>query len=227
MKATATKATKFLILLSTLGVLGLVDAAPVSAQWVYDNRASTAEEGIARGISDITRARGERNVMDAEASIRQEEARSMEMDNRIQATQTYWERRRINAENRYYSKEEKAAIRERNLEKRMFNNAKRAQGTRPGAGKLDPVTGAIRWPIALMSPRYASYREPLEQLFAERADKQGAIGYETYRKITRLTKEFLEEVRKVLRTEGMGQRDFLQAKRFLQSLEVEARHAVV
>lgn len=187
-------------------------------------RASTVGESHMNGMGDLARSKAESNLTNAEAMRTMSDVRSMELDNRIKYTETYWERKRINSENRFYSDDEKAAIRQRNLEKQMFHRARTAQGSRPDAGALDPVSGNIAWPLALGNPAYEQYRSELENLFAERADKQGAIGYEGFTAITKLTDSWLKKLRKDLPKSSMSQRDYTDSKRFIESLAVEARH---
>lgn len=224
------KNANLLFMLAVVALSGTAALDQATAQWGYgsrgwgDNRASTAEEGIMRGMSDLTRARGAQNMMNAEAAKTMTDVRSAELENRVQYTETYWERKRINRENRFPSAEEKSAIRQQNLEKQMFHRARVAQGTRPGAGTLDPVSGGISWPMTLQNPTYNKYREDLEALFSERADKQGAIGFEAYTQITSLTDSWLKQLRKDLRKSGLGQREYMDSKRFIESLAVEARH---
>jgi len=226
------KKANLTLLLAAVALTGFPLLERAQAQFGYGGytyRPSTAQESIMRGMGDLTRSRGARNMMNAEAARTMTDVRSAELDNKVKYTETYWERKRINSENRWRSDEEKAAIRQKNLEKQMFHRAQRAQGPRPGSGTLDPVTGVISWPMTLQNPTYNEYREELEGLFAERADKQGAIGFESYTRITDLTRKWLATLKKDLRSKDnkMGQREYLQSKRFIESLAVEAQHTTV
>ena len=82
----------------------LLNAAAAYGQWgrsfYSDNRASTAGESWARGMSDVIRANGAANVMNSRAAINSQEAASMYMDNRLKYTQTYFENRKMNREYR-------------------------------------------------------------------------------------------------------------------------------
>ncbi len=223
------KTTKFYLMLASGVILSCMLLDQAVAQFVYGGyayRPSTAGESLMRGMGDLTRSRGERNMMNAEAARTMTEVRSNELDNRVKYTETYWERKRINSENRFYSAEEKAAISQKNLEKQMFYRARQSPSKRVGGGKVDAVTGAIRWPIELQNPRYDQFREDLNEMFEDRADKQGAIGFESYRRITDLTDDWLRQLKKDLRNKegGMRQREYLQSKRFIQQLAEEARH---
>lgn len=223
------KNNNILLLLAVVMISGSALLDPAVAQYGYGwgrhgSYASTAEEGIMRGMGDLTRARGERNMMNAEAARTMTDVRSRQMENRIQATETYWERKRINKENRFYSADEKASIRQRNLEKQMFHRARQSQGSRPDAGSLDPVSGSIAWPLALGNPMYDNFRSELDVLFATRADKQGAIGYAGFREIQDLTKSMLKTLDDQFRATEINMREYQDAKKFIKSLELEARH---
>ena len=95
-----------------LGLLFLVGApAPARAQyagvpggggdlWYRPTYSSTYEEGVQRGYADIVRSQGMANLMNSEAAKKYEEARREYLDNRLKATQTYFEMRRVNQEAR-------------------------------------------------------------------------------------------------------------------------------
>ena len=223
------KNTNLLLLLAAVTISGSAVLDQAVAQygrgWGGGYHSSTAAEGAMRGMGDLTRARGEKNMMNSQAALTMTDVRSADLDNRVQTTQTYWELKRINKENRFYSDDQKAAIRQKNLEKQMFHRAKQSQGHRPDAGSLDPVSGSIAWPLALGNRAYDDYRAQLDGMFAARADKQGAIGYDGYRRITKLTKSMLKTLKKQMQQDtDMSLREYTDAKKFINGLAVEARH---
>ena len=60
------------------------------------HHASTAAEGAARGMADVVRSAGAANLMNSEAAINIEDARSKYIDNRMQATNTYFQMKTVN-----------------------------------------------------------------------------------------------------------------------------------
>ncbi|MDH3716780.1 MAG: hypothetical protein OES79_01540 [Planctomycetota bacterium] len=165
----------------------VVTAATASAQRRVrveygGSRAATVGESHARGLSEVVRARGQRELDSAQARIGRAEARSRELDNRLKATQTYFEMRNINREQRFGTEEERYEQRRRNNERR-FAAARRADPDELTSDQLDPVTGKITWPFSLMPVRFREYRERLDELFAQRATYGGRISFETYTEI--------------------------------------------
>src|SRR5687768_6794213 len=66
----------------------------------YHYHSSTEVEGAQRGFADFIRSAGAANLMNSEAASKYEDARKKYLENRLQATQTYFDMRRINAEAR-------------------------------------------------------------------------------------------------------------------------------
>src|SRR6516164_7989583 len=58
--------------------------------------ASTAAEGYANGVGNIMQSAGMYNLQTSQAAINVEQARSMNIDNNLKGTQTYFEMRKIN-----------------------------------------------------------------------------------------------------------------------------------
>ena len=89
--------------LAFAGLILLV-CSPVSAQWGGGwgggYHSSTLEEGVQRGYADVVRSRGMANLMNSEAAINLQEADKKYLENRLTATQTYFEMRRYNQEAR-------------------------------------------------------------------------------------------------------------------------------
>ena len=102
----------------------LLTASAAHAQWYADNRASTVGESHARGVSDIIRARSHAAINYSEAAIGATEARSRQLDNRLKSTQTFFEMRRINREERFGTPDEKYELKQRN-EQRFARRARK------------------------------------------------------------------------------------------------------
>src|SRR5690242_11792328 len=86
--------------LLTIVLVAAALPSAASAQVIYNN-ASTAAEGLGRGIGDVVRSQGEYNLNTSQAAINLTQARSQEIDNRMQATQTYFAMRNLNTQQRY------------------------------------------------------------------------------------------------------------------------------
>ncbi len=127
----------------------------------------------------------------AQAAISRTEARSRELDNRMKATETYFQRRNYNREQRFGTPEEKYEKKRANQE-RFASYARRANPDTLTDKQLDPLTGEIKWLPALMPPVFEQYRDQLNDLFAQRAIHSGQISDELYQQIKDTTDDLLK-----------------------------------
>ena len=180
-----------------------------------NNKASTAGESHARGMSDVIRAQGSSNLMNSRAAINVQQADSAYLDNRLKYTQTYFENRKMNRE--YRAAERGPPITEQQAEQIARARAPK----RATANDLDPITGGLDWPMELNTPEYADYRTKLDQLFSERAKQGGAIGMNTYNDIRSTSNELLATLKGNIKNYSPDQ--YMQAKRFVERINNETR----
>ena len=180
-----------------------------------NNRASTVAESRARGLSDVIRSRGQYEMDSADARISRTDARSRELDNRMKSTQTYFERRNYNREQRFGTTEEKYAKKMANQEK-YARYMRRANPNNLSDGQLDPRTGKINWSSTLMQADYKESRDKLDKLFALRARQDGKISGATYEKIDDASQELLAALRN--NSPALKADDYVAAKRFANAL---------
>ncbi len=197
----------------------LVLAAPAAAQYgygygyPYGGHASTYGEGVQRGYADVVRSYGMANLLNSEAAKNYEDARKSYLDNRLRATQTYFEMRR-------YNQEARRAARPSPLS--MEGYVRLARQTAPAqltTSQLDPLTGAIGWPAALQKSEYAPVRAKLERLFHDRAG-----GLAVYGEIDKAVEAFQAELMADLAE--FAANDYLAAKNFLTSLAYVGRSPI-
>ena len=197
------------------------DGTPVEETFVpgvgyssgYGTGSSTYEEGVQRGFADIVRSAGAANLMNSEAAKNYEDARRKYIENRRQATETYFEMRRVNQESR-------AALRPRPLSTEQYVRLARQQAPeRLSVSQLDPLSGTIGWPRVLMSESYKEDRELLQTLFKERA-RGVAHNYEEIR-------DACDALLAKLKADAtrIDANDFIRAKNFVDSLSYEVRLA--
>lgn len=206
-----------------LAVVGTIALAPAAAQaqyyggpggsWYQPSYSSTLEEGAQRGYADIVRSRGMANLMNSQAAKEYELARREYLDNRLHATQTYFEMRRINQEAR-------AAERSSPLSTEQYVRLAHAQAPdRLSVSQLDPFTGQIGWPAALRRTEYAELTSRIDSLFAMRA-KGTVLAYdEIHTACDELLAQLKADVNK------FKSNDYIQAKNFVSSLSYEAQLA--
>ncbi|MFV1964183.1 MAG: hypothetical protein ACC628_02080 [Pirellulaceae bacterium] len=177
------------------------------------HHASTAAEGASRGMADVIRSQGAANLMNSAAAINIEDARKKYIDNRLQATSTYFEMRRINREARA------AARRPPPTQEQLVRFSKERLPRRIAPSQLDPLVGKLNWPTVLKMEPYKVYREQLDQLFAARA-QNGYLSPDQYMKAKQLTDQMMIDLRKNVRSYPSSQS--IQARKFIQSLAYEA-----
>ena len=176
--------------------------------------ASTAAGSYAWGVAAMTRAQGQYNLLSSQARIARAQARRYEMENRLRATEIYFQMRLVNKENR-------AKLRgPRPSSEDLERYAAAGRPARLSPSDFDHVTGEITWPVLLRDDRYADYRARLDALFAERAASD-QLATDSHLSISRTAKAMLAALER--RIGRVPQMDYIAAKRFIQSLAYEAR----
>jgi hypothetical protein len=179
----------------------------------YDH-ASTYEEGVQRGFADIVRSQGMANLMNSQAAGNYEDARKKYIENRAQATETYFQMRD-------YNKKARAAERGSPLSSEQYVRlAKQQAPDRLGVTQLDPLTGQISWPAQLRQPEYAQDRALIEQLFRERANGVDFNYGDIHQACTALQEKLKANLA------SFTPNDFITAKKFVDSLSYESKLAV-
>jgi len=196
----------------TFAGLVLIACSPASAQyWGGGYHSSTAEEGVQRGYADVVRARGMANLMNSEAAINLQDADKKYLENRLTATQTYFEMRR-------YNQEARRAERSPPLSNEQYVRLARAQAPgRLSVSQLDPFTGKITWPTALQREKYDKLRSEIDTLFQARASGTVLADDE----IGAATSQFLEALKADIAS--FRQTEYIAARNFLTSLAFEAQ----
>jgi hypothetical protein len=180
----------------------------------YSGAGSTAAGSYLAGLGQTIRAQGQYNLMSSEAAINLEEARKRDIENRERWTNTYFEMRRIN---KAYRDAERGPRLSTEAWVRMAHDA---APKRLASHALDPVTGQIAWPTALRADAFSQDRETIDQLFAERAATDGAVGIDTYTKIRAAIDDALAKLKDRIR--DIDTRNYVEARTFLTGLAREA-----
>jgi hypothetical protein len=173
----------------------------------------TVGESYARGIADIIRSRGRFNLDTSLSAINWQTARGMAQENWLGGIDAYFQGRMAN--NRY-----REILRGPRLT--LDGYLRLAQVDRPRrltSSELDPITGRILWPIVLQLNSFASLRDKLEVLFAERAEG-GGVNAEAYLLMNRLSRSLHEELKAHIY--DIPAEDYVAARNFIESLAYEA-----
>lgn len=194
-------------------------AVGASAQWggMGFNRggyASTAGQAAAYGMSEMMRAQGYENLQNSEAAKNWEEAKTLEIKNRLLWTETYFQMRQENRERRA------AEAGPRVTQEQAVRMARMAAPPRLGSTQLDPVTGHIAYPLILTNDFYKPYRDQLDLLFARRAASGGSIQLSDFQAIQQTVSQFIDALKSRVKDYPAG--DYGRARSFLDSLAHEA-----
>ena len=207
-----------------VAILGLI--TPLTAHALQsvqvgwsNNRASTAAESYARGLADVARARGQYEMDSAQARISRADARSLELDNRMKSTETYFARRNFNREQRFGTEEDKYEKKRANQE-RYASFVRQSNPGRLTNEQLDPLTGKIQWVPELMPAVYKEYRERLDALFQKRARQDGTVDKATYAAIKDATGDLLQALRD--NNPNFRAEKYVAAKSFVNALAYTA-----
>jgi hypothetical protein len=174
------------------------------------NRASTVGESYARGMADLIRSQGLRNLFNSEALINYEEARTKYLENRIKNTETYFQMRSINKEVRKATDFRNAPTAEEWA--RMTKELKPKQLS---IDDFDPRNSHIKWPIVFRSSLFKADTKKIEKLLAKKPNKDD-MDYDDYSKLlshcNNLKTTLKSQVKKV------PANDYIDAKNFIKSL---------
>jgi len=171
---------------------------------------STWDEGVQRGYADIVRSYGMATLLNAQSANQIEQARKQYIENRIKATQGYFELQR-------YMAEARNSARPKPLSLEQYVKLAREAAPEPlTATQLDQLTGMISWPAPLRKPEYEAFRQRIERLFQDRA-----TGYSVYGEIPAACEEFAQKLRDDMMQFPAS--DYIAAKKFLESLAWTAR----
>ncbi|MFM8633510.1 MAG: hypothetical protein ACKOEX_01660 [Planctomycetia bacterium] len=201
-------------------VAGLVAiAVPAAAQWggfgySRGGYASTATQAAEYGMSEMMRAQGYMNLQNSEAAKNWEETKTLDIQNRMRWTETYFEMRKTNREAR--AAEEGPPV----THDQAIRMAKMAAPPRLVSTQLDPVTGHIDYPVVLRDDIFAPYRDELDRLFAQRASSGGSMRFEEYQEIQTTVGKFVDALKEHVNKYPAG--EYGRARTFLNSLAHEA-----
>lgn len=174
---------------------------------------STVGGDIARGQAEFIRAAGEFNLNNSKTAINLQTAKSMEMDNRLRWTETFFEMRRVNRTNRALEAGPRPTM------DQVVHYARMQAPRRLASTQLDPVTGEIVWPPLLTDKAFTDNRDFLQGKFKERAQQGGSIDIAQIEEVETAVDDFKDELKEV----GLRRspKRYGAARTFLDSLKLE------
>jgi len=172
----------------------------------------TAQSAAEYGMASMIAASGYANLMNSQATQNYMAARSMDFNNRVQWTNSYYQMRQAHrayvADHTRLSMDEITKIANDRAPKRL------------DATQFDPTTGKIAWPVILQDARYADVCDEIEQLYKSRVTASSVIGAENYQAINKGCENLMNLLRSNI--DEYRPNDFEQARHFIDSLRYEA-----
>jgi hypothetical protein len=179
------------------------------------SRSSTPIEGFRRGLADVIRAQGDYNLASSAAAVNLTEARRRQIEVDRLWTQTYFEMRELNRQQR------EAEIKRQRGNPEDFARYAQAGKPKPLSNRdLDAVTGQIHWPVLLTAVDFDQQRAVLEKAFADRA-YHGVLNADDFLNTVRVIDQMATGLKD--RIDEFPPQEYVAAKRFLRSLAYEAR----
>jgi hypothetical protein len=182
----------------------------------YGYHSSTAAEGYLRGRASVIDAAGQYNLNTSQAAINYEQAYRASLENSVTNAETFFAKRRINESYRE-SKQGPAPSQET-----LADRARQGVPGRLNPEQYEPTFGTLYWPAAFDDARFSATRTQLDRLMADR-DAQGGVGSHHYRDVVETTDALKEELRGMI--DELSPTEYVQAKKFLNSVAYEARFA--
>ena len=180
--------------------------------WGGYHHASTAEEGMARGMADFTRSAGMANLMNSEAAINYQDAQKKYLENRVYGTDAYFDMRKMNREAR------EAERGPRPTQDDLIRYAKARAPSKLSVSDFDPFSGQISWPPLLRDDTFAADRQALENLFGQRASA-GQLSASQRAEVRQAAQDMQQTLKSNINL--YSPQDYVQAKQFIESLSYE------
>jgi hypothetical protein len=174
----------FLLIVSFALITGRIEAQPPSFP--------RSVEDISRSIESIVRSSSQSNNRPSMALIDRETARSMNYDNQLKHTKTYFENRKLN---RSYRQAERGP---RQTSQQISRRAKEAAPDRLTVNQYDQAGGRMNWPVVLKADTYTAQRTKLDQQFPLHAREGGGINTSRYANI----QTTIQSLQSALRAQG-------------------------
>ncbi|HUE74461.1 MAG TPA: hypothetical protein VMP01_26495 [Pirellulaceae bacterium] len=182
---------------------------------VYD-RGSVATDAGSRlyGMGVYARGAGEYNLYTARAMREYQEARARAIQNHKLAVETWFDLKR---QNRQFRAKELDPLTPDQLSRAI----ERQRPARLTAWQYNPVTGSLRWPVALKGKPFESEREALDYAFSSRTSQDSGPDSVFSTQVRQTTEKMLAKLRD--RIELFSPSEFMAAKKFLVGLRYEAQ----
>lgn len=182
----------------------------------YGYHASTAAEGYGRGAAAVIDAAGQYNLNTSQAAINYQQAYRMSLENSVTNAETFFAKRRINESYRESKRTPPPS------QETLAERAKQGVPARLNPEQFEATFGTLFWPAAFDDARFAVDRTQLDRLMSDR-EAQAGVGSQHYREVVATTDALQAELQTMI--DEISPTEYVQAKKFLNSVAYEARFA--
>lgn len=203
-----------LLLVGFLPAGGSAQEVPVVGRasfWYH--HASTAQEGVLRGMADYISARGENEVNRASAGYIRQQAQGLAIRNDVASVNAYWLKKLIREVNRYGNRSRRAT--------QAAHQPK--QQERLASYLLSPSGSAVRWPGLLLGEEYRTERAVIEHALAMRACGEYGAASLSYDYALAARERMLTTLKGQIRE--MSPKQYLAAKKFVNLVTQESLYS--
>ena len=174
------------------------------------------------GMSSMVRAAGMATLTTSMAASNLQDAQSKYIDNQLKATKAYVERQRIVESQRELMKSQREAKRKPPpTSEQLYRMAQMGVPKSLSASQLDPVSGAIAWPVVLRDDPFKPYRASTEKFFHAAIANPESFSYDSYHHLQEAGSDCLAELKS--RIKDYPPDDYIEAKKFVESLTYAAK----
>jgi hypothetical protein len=192
---------------------------PAYGGYGYGYHSSTYEEGVLRGWGALARARGEANYWNSVAAVNRQEALARYIQNREQATETYFRMRQINQAARQAERPQRLSP------EQYVMLAKKQAPDNLSEVQYDRTLGRLSWPAVFQTEEFAAEREELNRAFLVRSPSDTGAGSAFHSHVRQLTSAMHDRL--TAKIHQLSPAEFIAAKKFVDGLGYEAQQPLV
>jgi hypothetical protein len=171
--------------------------------------ASTVAGSAMDGMASVISARGDANLADSAAAVNLTQAQSKEIQNRQQATNTYFEMRATNRAAREAERTPSPTMKE------LVDMAHRGLPAALSSSQMNPVTGKLNWPDALQGDEFRSQRAQVDQLISKWTT-QGGLSHAEKSSVRKTIQAMYGKLNAQIRE--LTSHDYITGRKFLNSV---------
>jgi len=179
---------------------------------------TTAAGSAMNGMANAISAKGNYNLSTSAAAVNMTQAQKNEIQNRQLYENTYFQMKETN------QAYQRAHAKPHPTEEQLARLAREGEPQPVSPSQVDPVSGQVKWPAALLEDSFAPERGQIEQLLAKKAS-QGALSITDEMAARQAIESMFADLK--LQIKQLPPMDYVQARDFLQSMIYATAHSTL